>query len=476
MSASSRTLRSREAAFLYYEKPQSRMHSGGIAILDGDVDPDELSSLVTERVATRPGFDAVARSAALGLGHPSWQPLEGFDPTGHVHLHDGSEIDTSADLFAEGARIFSTRLQRDRPLWEAHLVRGLPSGHSALILKTHRALHPQIGSSAVLEAICNDALAPPPPETFAEPQDSSRLLDGMAAGLDTAASAMLRSLEAGSALTSEHTITATQTLAASMPDLTLPVRRLPFNGPTSGDSHLAPTTVSFAEVREIRRTLGGGVRDVLLTAIAGAVGRFVHESGHSVSRRSMRVAVPMRIRKPRSSSAAVTNRSVLPVNVPIDNPDPVRRLRAIRTATRLMAAAKIPEWIAQSAYIGGLVPAPLQASLGALANGGLSMFNMTLSYTAGPQIPLSVGGHRVAGYTPFAPVGYGHGLGCAVYNYNQLLHIGLTGDRRACPELATIRDFFDDEIRSLKAAAGTGDIDPIPTGPDNRRIHDSEWR
>ncbi|MDX1382062.1 MAG: wax ester/triacylglycerol synthase family O-acyltransferase [Thermoanaerobaculia bacterium] len=455
-------LRSAQAAFLYFEKPDARMHTGGVALVAGDVDQQAFRHTVAEKLARLDHFRSVVSPEPFHVSHPSWRPDRHFDLDAHFQVHEGATLADLDDLLAEASRLYSPPLDRSRPLWEAHLIRGLPGGDSAMVLKVHRALRPQIGASHLIETLCSGSSQEVAPVADGPPA-SEPLFDAFSQRFASATRFLLRSIEAGTALTSERTLTATQTLLATMPDLALPLRRLPFNGPTSGHLSVVAAALSFAEVREIRRAVGGSVRDVLLTLVAGATARYAADQGESVRRRTMRVAVPLRVRtgRDRPGSPAVT--SVLPVSVPLDLEDPLRRLRAVRGATRLMAAARVPEWVEQTAYLGGILPPPVQASIGALATGGFPLFNLTLNYSAGPQIPMSLGDHRVELYVPFAPVGYGQGLGCAVYNYNQLLHVGLTADPRACPDPDHFRDLLLEEIDRLKRAAGIGDIPPIAT-------------
>ena len=49
-------------------------------------------------------------------------------------------------------------------------------------------------------------------------------------------------------------------------------------------------------------------------------------------------------------------------------------------------------------------------------------------------------GRPLLSYTPYVPIGFEMGIGCAVFSYNQTLHVGLIADLAACSDIEVLRD------------------------------------
>jgi diacylglycerol O-acyltransferase len=98
------------------------------------------------------------------------------------------------------------------------------------------------------------------------------------------------------------------------------------------------------------------------------------------------------------------------------------------------------------------------------------LFNLVCSNTPGPQIPLHVMGHRLEAYYAHIPVGHQMGLACAIFSYNQKIFIDFVADEAACPDVETLKAFFESEFDELKAAAGVPSIAEIPLAAPERRV------
>jgi hypothetical protein len=98
-----------------------------------------------------------------------------------------------------------------------------------------------------------------------------------------------------------------------------------------------------------------------------------------------------------------------------------------------------------------MMPAPMQATLGALAELPFPPFNMVATNVPGPQIPLYMCGVKMLKYYPYVPVGYRLGLGCAILSYNQTLYFGLSSDAKAMSDVEKFNDILEEVFADLKA-------------------------
>jgi len=468
-----RRLTSTDAAFLYAEREDAPMHIGAVAVIDGELDFAGYRRSIAAKLDRLPRFRQRAVAAPFNFGHPTWEIDSGFELEKHLFTRRVAAPGGRRELFEAAADVFTGMLDRAKPLWELHVLTGLEGDRSALVSKVHHAMVDGVGANELVSTIFDIGRTPAPgeapsPPRREEPAPAAKplevLLANTTASVDAWSRAALALLEAGRTFTSEQARITMQALAETMPDLALPLRRLPFNRPGSKRRKLVGTEFSFAEARAIRGALGGTVNDVVLAALAGGIARYCEQHGQSVAGRTMRVMVPVNVRASAEASALGNQVSLLPVAVPLDIADPGRRLRAIHGTTRILKAAKVAEGLHQMANLWGTVPPPIQAAFGAL--GGVlpgPVFNMVCTNVPGPQIRLYALEHPVIAYYPSVPVGYQMGLGCAIYSYDQRLFIGLTADVAACPDVELALACVEEALHELRRAAGIQSIAVVET-------------
>ena len=110
-----------------------------------------------QRVAEVPGH----------LANPVWVDDLDFDLAYHLRRSGLPRPGTEAQLLDLVSRLTSRPLDRNRPLWEAYLVEGLPDGRVAVVTKTHPALVDGLSAidiGQVLLDVSPDAPAPDPVE------------------------------------------------------------------------------------------------------------------------------------------------------------------------------------------------------------------------------------------------------------------------------------------------------------------------
>jgi hypothetical protein len=144
-------------------------------------------------------------------------------------------------------------------------------------------------------------------------------------------------------------------------------------------------------------------------------------------------------------------------------------LNSVRATTRVLKEGRVAEGVSLMVNLGGAVPAPLQAAIGAIAVSPFPIFNIVCTNVPGPQITLYAEGLRLSEYYPYVPVGFDMGVACAIFSYNQQLFIGLNSDTRACPDIEVLRDFLEQSFAELKTLAGIGDIAKVETQPSRTR-------
>ena len=460
-----------DAIWLYMETASAHMHVGSVLVLDpttagGPVDRDVVLDYVEQRLHISPTFRRRIATVPLRVDHPVWVEDAHFDL--HYHVRRGAlPAPGGMDELAEyAADVMGRRLDRDRPLWEIHVVEGLEGGRVGIVTKTHHAAVDGVSGAELLAALLQlspDQPPPDPPEEDWEPEDEPsdlRLL--LTAGLHLAASpaAVLRA-------TRRTVRTAARVLRVRSGGLAPPpapfaAPSTPLNGSIGPHRVIALTQQSLDSVKSVKRAFGGTVNDVVLAAVAGSLRRFLLTRGADATRPLVGM-VPISVRSEEQLDQAGNQVSAMLVDLPTDEPDAVQRLRRV---TRGTAGAKEQHGAvgAQTLQqLAELTPAGV-ASLAARAYTRMRgadrhrpIWNVVVSNVPGPRIPLYFAGAKLEAMYPIGPIHEMCGLNVTLFSYQDMIYVGLNADRSLVPDVDAIGAGICDAVEELaKLAAESG--------------------
>jgi WS/DGAT/MGAT family acyltransferase len=135
-----------DKGFLLSESREVPMHVGGVALYtlpSGADTVDFLQSLADnlgDAEAFLPPFGDRLKTGRLGLAGPTfWEPDPALDLDYHIRHSALPQPGRYRELFTLVSRLHATLLDRNRPLWEMHLIEGLPKRQFAVYTKTHHA-------------------------------------------------------------------------------------------------------------------------------------------------------------------------------------------------------------------------------------------------------------------------------------------------------------------------------------------------
>ncbi|MGP3958788.1 WS/DGAT/MGAT family O-acyltransferase [Nonomuraea sp. 3N208] len=151
-----RQLTALDAQFLNVETATTAAHVAGLAILDsanGSLDRDALAELLLDRIHLSPALSLRLARVPLGLDHPYWAPDPDFDIGNHLFELALPEPGNDWQLADAVAEIHARRLDRAHPLWEMHLITGLPDGRVAIYTKVHHAAIDGISGAETLATL-----------------------------------------------------------------------------------------------------------------------------------------------------------------------------------------------------------------------------------------------------------------------------------------------------------------------------------
>jgi WS/DGAT/MGAT family acyltransferase len=451
-----------DASFLAQEGRNSHMHVGAVAVFEGPRIPfGEVVDHVRSRLHLVPRYRQRLALPPRETGRPLWVDDPHFDVEFHVRQTALPQPGSDEQLMTLTARVFSQALDRDRPLWELWAVEGLASGRFALLSKAHHALIDGISGVDLATVMFDLSPVPPaiphPDEPWA-PQPvpgGAELLARGAAGLAQALAGV-----AGGALGSlvrprralgvlREAVEGVGEVAWATLD---PAPATPLNVPIGPHRRVVAVRAQLEDLKLVKNTFGGTVNDVVLTAVAGALRRWLQGRGVRTAGLELRALVPVSTRtadqRGEFGNRVAAMRGPLPVYVE----DPVARLRAVRAAMDGLKASKQAVGAEVLAGLEQFAPPTILAQASRL-NFSTRLFNLIVTNVPGPQVPLYVRGRELREVLPIAFLPEGHALAVAIFSYDGGVFFGLLADRETIPDLPALGGLLEDALAELVDAA-----------------------
>ncbi|HJP73148.1 MAG TPA: wax ester/triacylglycerol synthase family O-acyltransferase [Pseudonocardiaceae bacterium] len=425
-----------DTAFLCLDGPSAPMSIGAVVVFAPTEanHPTRLVQLLRERSQAIPRLRKKIETNWFSLGGVRWVDDPDFQAAQHIHTHRLG----GKDLSELAADIMSRRLDLNRPLWELHLVTGLPGGKFAILAKLHHALAD--GAAAIMLSLgLLDGFTPAEPEPEpVEPTLFDRLSDRLSSLPDQVRQARKTADITASVLRNARPVDPGSPLRAS----------------TSRGRALATVRLPVADIKRVRAEHGGTANDVLLAVLSGALRKFLADRGHLVDRLTPRALIPVNQR--RRDAAAPNSGNQLSgylCDLPVHEDDPAQRLAAVRTAMDTNKAAGPFRGAGALPVLANQVPAVVHRLATPLVGRGANLlFDTVITNVALPNVPLYFAGARLTEIYPMLPIAHGHALGVALCTYQDHVHIGLYANAAAMPDVDRLRDAIPAALADLSPA------------------------
>ncbi len=204
--------------------------------------------------------------------------------------------------------------------------------------------------------------------------------------------------------------------------------------------------LELAEVKAVGKALRCTVNDVLLACAAGALRAYLRDLGHAIDGLTIRATVPVNLRPLEHAKKLGNHFGLVFLELPIGEPNPLRRLERVAACMRDLKRSR------QAIVAFGLLAA-LGVGPAALQRPALEMFSRKASAVAtnvpGPQVPLYLGGARIADQMFWVPQNGSIGMGISILSYDGKVHFGLMTDARRVPDPGDIIRRFAPEFEKL---------------------------
>jgi WS/DGAT/MGAT family acyltransferase len=440
-----------DASFLQVESPTAHMHVGWGAVFapapGGRPDFDALQAHVGSRLGRAPRYRQKLAEVPLSLSNPVWVDDDAFDLGRHVRRATSTDFGEVVDA------TMSAPLDHDRPLWELRIADRLGDGRVGVVGKAHHCMVDGLAAVELAALLLDPTPEPPPPPADGwlpapRPGRAGLLAAGLreraAAGLDLALAPARLALSPRSLLgLPGKLLRDARALAHAGRPAALPT---PINEPISPRRHLARIARPLDDLRRIKHGFGATVNDVVLAVSAGGLRRFLAARGERPCR--LKTMVPVSVRG-REAAGELGNRiSFVFVDLPCDEPDPVRQLAAVHAEMSDRKGAGEPEGadevVQALEYAPPLVKAPASRLIASPRT-----FNLTVSNIPGPREPLYMLGCELEEAYPVVPIADRHGLSIGMTTIREDAFFGVYAAPDSLPDADALAEDIDRSIDEL---------------------------
>jgi len=438
----SRRLTITDASFLYVEKPNQPMHVGSLLLYEGDLSRDELIKILRDRMHLLPRYRQKVVFPPFGVDHPTWEDDPDFDVANHVTETTLPAPGDDRTLSEVGGALYAPVLDRNRPLWQAHVLHGRPDGNTAVIWKIHHCMVDGVSMIDMMLAL-HDVQRDAPPPAPAPPWQPRPIPDPLTLLQDAVRDRMTEAAERWTDSTFRwlRSLNPAERQRAQPAALGEPVQfrpppQVPINGTLSTRRQFGWAEFSFTEIRAIRSALGGTINDVVLSVVAGALGRYLRAHGVGTEGMVLWAICPVSLRRPEERGALGNRVSVMVVPLYVGIDDPAARLTEERKAVDRLKAEDQAGTFAELTEMGNVIPPAWQALAAQTEpSPNVTLINTASSNVPGPQIPLYLAGRQLLSWRGLAPLGGTMGMFNGIVSYNGTLAISATVDPVLVPDV-----------------------------------------
>jgi WS/DGAT/MGAT family acyltransferase len=466
-----------DASFLHLEDGSAHMHVASVVIFEGKA-PEymELLEHVERRLHLVPRFRQRLAFVPLGQGRPRWVDDPHLNLRYHLRHSGLPAPGTEQQLRDLAGRVFAQPLDRDKPLWELFLVDGLAGDRFALLSKTHHALVDGISGVDIVTVLFDsqpEPAAPADPGTrwLPRPLPTQAQLLGEAlverATVPTEAARSFRAVfRAPRRIAREAVNTAAGLGAMAWAGLN-PAPASPYNRPIGPHRRFTWVRANLVDVKAVKDELGGTVNDVVLTAVAGALGRHLRRRGVSTDGLELKAMVPVSVRSSEELGEIGNRVAAMMAPLPVWCQDPVARQQIIRQSMEHLKEGGQAVGAQALTEMSGFAPPTIMGQAARLMS-RQRFFNLVITNVPGPQIPLYLLGRRLLDPFPLVPLAKNQGLGVAILSYDGRMDFGLVGDYDVMHDLDDLALDLHESLAELAEAAGRKLTSPAPEAPDER--------
>ncbi len=428
-----------DASFLHMERAGAHMHVASVSIFEGPAPTHaEFRDHIASRLHLVPRFRQKLRFVPFDQGRPVWVDDPHLNLDYHVRQSALPAPGSEEQLRNLAARVFSQQLDRSKPLWELWLVEGMRDERFAIVGKSHHALVDGVSGVDITTVLFDLDAEPqgsptsgPPWLARPEPTDLKLLGDAWRERL-TSPKEIGRGVRA--ALRGPRQVLRGVGATSKVIGAGMAAPSTVFNVEIGPHRRFAITQADLAELKRVKDKHGGTVNDVILSIVAGGLGKYLRARGHDTEGLEMRALVPVSVRAEEEHGALGNRISAMMAPLPIWCEDPVERLKILTGEMGDLKESGQAVGAEILTKLTDFAPGTI-ASQAARLQPAQRFFNLVVTNVPGPQFPLYVLGRKMESIFPMVPLARRQALCVGIMSYNGQVNFGLIGDYDAMADL-----------------------------------------
>lgn len=445
-----------DAAWLHMESDDNPMMVTSAMLFDEPLDMERVRHVLDSRLLVFQRFRERVVTPLTSLRRPHWELDPEFDLDAHLHhiaLPAPGGDGELADLVGE---LMSERLDRSRPLWQTHVVDGYHGG-GVVITRIHHCVADGIALARVLMSLTDDQAGSSADGETATWRwvagDARRRGHGpVATAMELAATGFD---EVGRTVRDPgHLVSAARKGAGGVAAI-LRVTLLHPEKPSSLRGELggrkAPAwsrPVPLDEVKSVGRALEATVNDILITAVTGALRRYMLDHGDDLEGREIHATMPVNLRQLQAEITLGNRFGLVYPALPVGMSGPLHRLRAVKQQMDTLKSTQ--EAPASIVVLGVLGSTPL-----AVEHAAIQMFTQrssaVMTNVPGPRQIHHFAGVPLRRVLVWAPPSGSLAMSVTILSYGGDVTVGVATDVHVIPHPEAIVEAFHEELASLVA-------------------------
>lgn len=447
--------------FLWLEKRQQPMHVGGLHLYSfpegvGPKYITELAETLRSYAAPQKPFN---KRLVTRFGKYYWEEDAQFDIEHHFrHLALPKPGDIRELLRLVSAE-HSNLMDRERPLWEFHLIEGVQGKRFAVYTKAHHAMIDGIGAMRMtMRSLSTDPATREMPPVWAMPpkpqkpeQDDRREEDDWLSNVAKIYQATGKQLSSIPHVAREVIGAFRKNQKAENFVSAFQAPQCLLNQKVTGSRRFAAQSYPIERFKQVAKAFDATLNDVVL-AVCGSALRNYLISQRALPRQPLISMVPMSLRS--DDSEGGNQIAMILANLGTHVADPADRIGIIKAsvqeAKKTFSQFTPEEAIMYTATM--MAPAGLNLLTGLVPQA--QAFNVIISNVPGPKEPLYFNGAKLEGMYPVSIPLDRVALNITLVSYIDQLEFGLTACRRTLPSMQRLLDYLENGIKELEVAAG----------------------
>ena len=396
----------------------------------------------------------------------SWETVIDVDAADHVHLHALPWPGTQRELGELVSRLHSTRLDRSRPLWEAHVIEGLEGDRFALYTKLH---HSQFDGKRGNRAMAHTRSSDPrkrglPPLWGVDMGEQPAAAPSAAPAAAPEPSGSDKFKAWGKALQEVAAARRNKPGEGVVGPYTAPESVL--NKPITARRRIATQSLAMERIKRLGQGAEATVNDVFLAICGGALRRYLLERD-ALPQAPLVAAVPV-AGEVKADSAAGNAVGQILVSLATHISDPRQRLEAVVASSKANKAHMrnmAPDALRHYTEL-SMVPQMVLANTA--VGHRVQNSNLLISNVPGPRKPQYFNGALVESACAVSLLLAGQALNITGRTNGPHLDVGLTACADVLPSVQRLAVYLGDELRVLEKAMGLPPLleAPIEAAPE----------